>query len=284
MSLLVQITHAWQALLHTVSYLRRGSLWVPLLLLGALQLAAVGLLWGFAHPAVSWFMAPLLARIAGAEVLRYPNVFRVMPGLYAQIGVLLGAVVGSIVIGAATVLFAAHARGRSARISEALGSAWRKGLTLIAVNLPFNVLVVALSYGLEWWISRRGSGVMVQRAAYVTVLAGSVVLQSMFFYVSAVVMLEGRGVVGTVAALTRSWARGFWAAMLVGVLLVIPLLPIHFLSGRSSMLVDRGSPELVGWMVLTQWALELVLWFLLAGTSTVLYLSLVAESADGDAS
>lgn len=283
MSLLVQLTYAWQAMLHSLAYLRRGTLWVPLLLLGALQLAVVGLLWGFAHPAVSWFMAPLLARLAGAEVLRYPNVFRVMPGLYAQMGVVLGAVVGSVAVGAATVLFAAHARGRPASVGEALGAAWRKGLTLIAVNLPFNLLAVALSYGLEWWIARRGSGPMVQRATYAGVLAGSIVLQSMFFYVSALVMLEGRGVMGTMAALTQSWARGFWAATLVGIMMVIPLLPIHMLSGRSSMLVDRGTPELVGWMVLMQWGLELVTWFLLAGSSTVLYLSLVAGPAEGGA-
>jgi len=281
MSVIEQLTVAWQALLHTAADLRRGALWVPLLVLGAVQLAVVELMWWFAHPAVSWFMAPLLSRLAGPEVLRYPNVFRVMPGLYAQVDVVLGAVVGSVMVGAATMLFAAHARGQSPQVGEALGSAWKKALTLIVVNLPFNLLVVALSYGLEWWIAQRGSGAMVQRLSYGVVLLGSVTLQAFFFYVAALVMLEGRGVVGTLAALPHSWARGFWAALLVGTLLLIPLLPIHLLSGNSSMLVDRGSPELVGWMVVIQWALGLVLWFLLAGTSTVLYLSLVVEPVDG---
>jgi hypothetical protein len=207
-----------------------------------------------------------------------------MPALYARVDIVVGAVVGSIAIGAATKLFAAHAWGRAPRVGEALGSAWHKALTLIAVNLPFNLLVVGLSYGVEWWVTRRSSGPMVQRAAYGMVLAGSVVLQSLFFYVSALVMLEGRGVLHTLAALPQSWARGFWAAVLVGSLLLLPLLPIQFLSGHSSMLVDRGSPELVGWMVLLQWLVELVLWFLLAGTSTVLYLSLVAETSGGESS
>jgi hypothetical protein len=114
------------------------------------------------------------------------------------------------------------------------------------------------------------------------VLLGSVLLQSFFFYVTALVVLEGRGVLGTLAGLPLTWARGFWAALLVGLLLLLPLLPIHYLSGLSSVLVDRGRPELVGWMVLIQVALSLVLWFLLAASSSLLYLSLCAEAPEGE--
>ncbi len=277
MNLLEQFSLAWQALARTAAGVRRARLWPPLLVLGVTQLGVVGLLWWFAHPAVSWFMAPLLRRVAGEEALRYPNPFRLMPALYAQADVVLGALLGSIMIGAATALFAAYFRGVRTDPAAAFGLARRRAGALVLVNLPFNLLVVALSFGLEWWVAQRGSGVMVRRLATLVILGGSVLLQALFFYLTAVVVLEGKGVLASLAALPRTWARGFWAALLLGALLLLPLLPIQFLSGRSGLLVDRGTPELVGWLVVAQVIVELLLWFLLAGSATLVYLSAVAE-------
>ena len=41
------------------------------------------------------------------------------------------------------------------------------------------------------------------------------------------------------------------------------------------MIVDRGIPELTGWVVVVQGLIGLALWFLLTGSSTLVYLSLV---------
>ena len=275
MNVLEQVTVGWQALIRAASDLGRGALWAPLLVLGAVQFAVVGLIWWFAHPALSWFMAPLLVRLAGPEALHYPNVFRLLPELYGRMDVALGAVVGSVAVGAATVRFGARYRGASDSSGRAFAVAGRRAVTLIAVNLPFNLLVVALSQGVGLAM---GSNPALQQAAYGTVLLGSVLLQSFFFYVTALVVLEDRGVLSALTSLPRTWARGFWAALVVGLVLLLPLLPIHYLSSLSPLLVDRGRPELVGWMVLIQVALSLVLWFLLAASSSLLYLSLCAEA------
>src|SRR5690242_4169469 len=184
----------------------RGGLWAPFAWLGLCEALALLALVGFAHPAVSWFMAPLMRRLGGAAALRYPNVFRVLPGLYGRADLLIGAVLGSIVVGAATWLFAEHFRGATPRAGDGLGRAFRSAVPLVLVNLPFNVLVAALAFGLEAWVAHRGSGGLVPRLASLIILGGSVVIQSVFFYVNALVMLERRSVWGTLADLPRTWA------------------------------------------------------------------------------
>jgi branched-subunit amino acid transport protein AzlD len=64
------------------------------------------------------------------------------------------------------------------------------------------------------------------------------------------------------------------------VLLVAPLLPVHYLSDQAGLIVDRGVPELTGWLVAVQVVLGLALWFLLAGTATLVYLSLVRREEE----
>jgi hypothetical protein len=282
-NVLEQLAIGWQSLWRTVREMGRPALWAPWLVLAAAQLAVVALLWGFAHPLVSWFMAPLVRRFAGEGALHYPDVFRAMPLLASHVDVLFGALLGAILTGAATVLFAQRFRGHPLRPGEALGLAVRRSWTLVLAQLPFNVLIFALSYGLEWLVESRSSSGVTRRIVYLAVLGGSVALQALFFYVAALVMLEGRGVVQAWAALPRTWSRGFAAALMLGALMILPLFPTSQLLQRSDGIVERGTPELVGVLLLLQLLLGLGVWFVLSGTATLVYLSVLAppDEAEG---
>ncbi len=275
MNLFEQIAVAWQSLIRVFAAMRRGRLWAPFALLAASEaLVVLALVW-FAHPLLSWFMVPLLRQVSGETTLRYPNLFRVLPGLYAQADVFIGAVVGAIVVGAATVMFADFFHGTKPSASAGFGEAWRRSLALILANLPFNLLVFGLGHWSQDFLTSRSSGQLVQGIVYFLILGISVVLQSLFFYVSALVVLERRSVLSALAGLPETWARGFWAATFIGGLLITPLLPIHYISDRAGVIVDRGVPELTGWVVAVQGLIGLALWFLLTGSATLVYLSLV---------
>ena len=275
MSFFEQVALGWQALLRTVARVGKPGPWAPLAILGACELAAIALLAWFAHPAVSWFMAPLLRRAGGAELLHYPNVLRALPGLYGRVDVVLGATVGAVAVGAATRIFANQLRGRPEGVVAALGAAARRAVALVVVGLPFNLLVFALTSGLGWLIAHRQSGGLVHRLSDFIVLAGSVVFQSLFFYVTCDVMLAGRGVLAALRDVPHAAARGFWAALVIGTLLALPLLPLQLLAAQSARLVDRGAPELVAWLMAAEAAASLLLWFALAGSATLVYLTAV---------
>ena len=115
-----QVSLAWLALGRTLRQAWRPALWAPWLLLGAVEVGVVVLIWGYAHPAVSWVMAPLLRNWAGEDALHYPNVLRRLPVLFGGLDLVIGAILGSIMIGAATLLFAERFRGSRAAVGETL--------------------------------------------------------------------------------------------------------------------------------------------------------------------
>ncbi len=275
-----QLALAWQALLHTVRQILRPALWAPFAMLGGIQLAVVAALWWFAHPWLSWAMAPFVTAVGGAEALHYPAVFRLMPGLYARVDLWLSVLVGAVATGAATLLFAKRFAGEPIAVGEAIGHAVRRAPALILATLPLNLLALGFSLGLERFVVQRGSSGLVLRVAPLVSLAGVAVLQALFLYVAALVMLSGRGWLAALAALPTAAARGLWAALFLSAGSMAPHLPALWLGRSSSSVVERGVPEIVGALLVFQIASMLVAAFLLTGSATLVYQTAVAPASE----
>jgi len=270
-----QIALAGQSLLHAARQMRRPALWVPWLLLGLLQAGALVALCFAAHPWLSPVLAPLVVRMAGAHALHYPDLFLALPGIYARIDLVLAALPGAFVLGASTALFRDVFLARTPHVGAALGLALRRTVTLIVVNLPFHLLAAGWATLIATSIGGRPG--IVGRAAYLLALGGSVLLQALFLSASAFVVIEGRGIRGTFASLPHGWRHGFWAAMVLGVLLLLPLLPLNLLSGAGHVIAARGRPELLAAMSFAQLLIALASGFLLSGAATLVFLGRIAR-------
>src|SRR5262249_33737380 len=152
---LEQMVLAFQALAHTLRLLFRRALWVPWLLVFGLEIATIAGLWWFAFPAWSWFVARAVHVLAGESALHYPNIFRLMPDLYAGADLVIRVVVGSVVAGASTALFGAWFSGRPIPAREGLRRALQRAGVLIVANLPLTLLLLGFSFGLDWWLQER---------------------------------------------------------------------------------------------------------------------------------
>jgi hypothetical protein len=275
MKLLEQLALAGQALWLTARELRTGRLWAPWLVLGALQCAVLLALLGFAHPLLAWAVAPFVRAIGGEPALHYPGFYRALPFLYSRADLVVGALAGAVATGWSTRLFAA----RWHRETLPPGGAWAetapRTLTLVLAQLPFQLLVLLFTGLLDRALA--GQGGLVRRLGHFATLGGVAGLQALFLYLPALVVLERRGLWSALAGLPRTWARGFWAALLLGLVALLPLLPLAGLERGSGLLVDRGAPELVGWVTVMQMLLGLAVAFLLAGSSTLVYLGAVAD-------
>lgn len=272
---------AWQAFLYACRQLFRPNLWLPWLVLGTVQVVAIVLMATFAHPVISWGMAPLLRGIGGERALHYPEIFRMLPDLFGRVDLLLTATLGAVAAGASTWLFAAELNrraGEAAPAGEGVRRAFSRALAIIAVNLPFTLLALALTYGLPWWLGERESSAMVRRVGRLAGLGGALLVQAFFIYGTALVVLGGRSVWDALRALPAAAGRGFFAAFALSVGAVIPLFPLQELTARSATIVDRGIPEVVAVVVLAQVLVVLVTSFLLAGAVTVVYQGAVAPA------
>ena len=275
MSALEQLALAAQALWLSLRSLRAGRMWVPWLALGALQVAGLAALLAFAHPLLAWAMAPLVQAIGGERALHYPDFFRALPSLYSRVDLVVGSILGAIAIGWSTRLFAARWRRQAAGPGEAWAETAPRALTLVLAQLPFQLLVLLFTSLVERALV--GQGGLVRRLGYYVALGGVVGLQALFLYVPALIVLERRGLWRALAGLPRTWSRGIWAALLLGLVALLPLLPLNALGQRSGLLVDRGAPELVAWLTAMPLVVTLVVGFVLAGSSTLVYLGAVAE-------
>jgi len=276
MNVLEQVALAGQALRLTLREARTGRLWTPWVTLGVLQLALLLALTVFAHPLLAWAVAPFVRALAGEPALHYPDFFRALPYLHGRVDLVVGMLPGALVTGWSTWLFAARWR----RSVVAPGAGWAetapRSLTLVLAQLPQQVLVLLLGMAFERALVGQPDH-LVRRLGYAAALGGVVGLQALFLYVPPLVMLGRRGLWGTLAGLPRTWARGLWAALLLCAVAMLLLLPISELGRRSGLLVERGVPELVGWVVALQILAGLALSFLLAGSSTLVYLGVVVE-------
>ena len=241
MSALEQLTLAGQALWLTLRAMRTGRLWTPWLALGVLQTAVLFALVGFAHPLLAWALAPLVQRVGGEQALHYPDFFRSLPSLYSRADLVLGALGGAIATGWSTWLFAARWRRRP----EAPGEAWAETaprvLTLVLGQLLFSALVLVFTRQFALvFVDQPG---LVRRLGALLALGGVAGLQALFLYLPALIMLERHGLWRALRSLPRTWARGFWGALLLAAASLLPLLPLDALEQRSDLLV--GSSTLV---------------------------------------
>jgi hypothetical protein len=278
---LEQLALAGQALQLTLRELRVVRLWAPWLALGALQLAGLTALLGFAHPLLAWALVPFVRITGGEPALHYPGFYRVLPYLYARADLVVGALAGAVAAGWSTRLFAARWRRQAAQPGEAWAETAPRALTLILAQLPFQVLVLLFTGLLERALA--GQAGFVRRLGYLAGLGGVVGLQALFLYLPALIVLERQGLRQAFAGLPRAWARGLWAAFLLGLVALLPLLPLDALGQRSDLLVDRGTPELVAWLTGAQLLVGLAVSFLLAGSSTLVYLGAVADESGEEA-
>jgi hypothetical protein len=276
-----QLVLAWQGLRRSLRHLRSADVWMPWLIVVAVQVLVLACLTNFAHPAVSWFMAPLLRGAAGEDVLRYPNVFRLLPALYGRAGVAVSAVFGAVMSGAVLWIFARRFEGERAPAAAGLALALRRAPTLIVANLPATVLIAVALFAGEWLAAHAPGPRLLRPLARWAGLGGALVVQSAFLYVSAYIMLEGRGLVGAWRGIGPGVVRGFWAALLLSVALFLPHLPGSYLVGRVPALVERGTPELVAGLVVFEIAVGLVTSLLLAGGAALVFLGAVSERAEG---
>ena len=274
MSAFEQLALAGEALRRTLVGAFAPALWGPWLALGLLQGAVLAALVGFAHPLLAWALVPLVERVGGESALHYPDFFRALPVLYARVDLVVGGLAGAVAAGWSTWLFAARWRGGVVSPGAGWREAGPRALVLVVAQLPFQFLAL----GLNGFLGRllAGHTGLVVLAGYLVGLAGVVVLQAFFLYLPARIVLERRGLAAAFASLPETWSRGFWAALLLGTVLALPLLPLDQLGRRVGLLVDRGIPELAIALTAAQLLVTLVVSFLLTGSATLVYLGAVA--------
>jgi hypothetical protein len=274
---LEQVMLGVHALARAAGRIGSPALWAPFAALGALQALAVLGVWWVAHPAVSWLAAPLVRTAAGPAALHYPENLALLPELAGRVDLALVVLAGPLVVGAATLLFAARFGAVPLGVGAACAGALRRAPALWVTGLPAHLLALGLAVSLEGLAAGAAPGPLLHRAALLAGLAGTVLVQALALYLPALVMIEGRSIGGAFAALPRAWSRGLVPAVLLCAALLMPPAPLQWLMRHAPRIAERGAPEMVGVLALVQIGVTLLAWFLLAGAATLVFLTAVHD-------
>ena len=272
MSFFEQLAFTFQALFRSLATLARPSSWLPWLPLLLVRGLLIACAWNFAHPALSWLMAPWIARLSGESVLHYPTLFVALPGWYARSDIAVQVLIGPLTIGAAVAVFGELFRGHPVAPGRALGQAAARYPALLLAQLPFHALIVLLTLGVMPWLGEHKHGLVARLLVRAGVLGGSALAETLLFFVAALLVLGRRSLVDTFAALPGALLRGFTAALVLGAVPVVTRLGLQALESHADVIATRGRPELVGALTCADAGLSVLAWYLLAGAATMVYL------------
>ena len=225
---------------------RRRIYFIPLLVYLGTEALLFVWLWNFSHPAVSWFMAPLMKASFGLDALHYPANFLVFPELFGRMDIVLGLVWGSLLFGVATYLFARGFGGEELRLGQAFSRAARCYPKLLLSQIPGTVLAVGILFLAERHIGGGEAlpGNTVRLFRYGGLLLATVV-QALFAFAMVLIVFEGAGLARALGQSVRLAGRNaIGAFLLVGVPMMLHY-PTSLILRRAPLLVERGAPEVL---------------------------------------
>jgi len=259
--------------IETFRTMRRAVFFVPFLFYLGVQAVLFALLWGFAQPAVSWFMAPFLTRMFGEAVIHYPYNFAAFPVFFARADLPMAVILGGLLFGASTWLFARAFNGEPLRPGNAFANARTRYLVLALSQVPGTVLGAAILYASEQ-ATETGSmhGNMLRIARYGGLVA-AIAVQALFAFAMAFIALEGVGLGRAIVGSMRLAARNAIGAFLLVAFPVALHYPALFIYRNEALLMQRGAPELIAVITAGDLLVGVVTNYLVLGAVTRFYLA-----------
>lgn len=278
MNLLEQLVLGWHCPLRALRECFRSALWRPWwpLLAGyVVMLLAIAFA---AHPLLSAFMAPAIRMAAGDDALRYPELFRRLPGLWRWAQLAFDALVTPFAAGYSALLWSERFRGVALHPSQARAAMLRHAPVLLLATLPVTLATVLGNVALDSLVNVRLSGL--SRALAPQAIGAIIFLvRAACFYAVPMVMLDRRGSRRALLVLPGTLGKGFVPALVACLLLALVQLPFAVLLAQPGALAER-IPEAVLGVALVSAFVSVALAGLASGAGTLLYLSSLLPGED----
>lgn len=253
---------------------KKASIFLPYFLFAVLQGIVLTILIFFFIPPFSRVLVPLMLRFYGELALHYPHSYMVLPFLFSGVNRwLLNPLASWLIIGTATLMFAAGYRGQRPRLGRSFGKALRLWVPLFVVGLVEWGVVLGLTQllrltateVLQW-------GAQAHRLFRVAGFLLNVIFVVPFAFTAAYVVLGNQNIW---RALKGSFSL---AKSNYGVTFLIIAIPaffswaVDFITGKAPQIVFKFSPEIVVLLLILGIVTTLVVNFVIVGALTAFYL------------
>ncbi len=251
--------------------LGRPILWVPFLVLAAVQLVSLEALVSFHRPGISALVLPLVTWVGGIPATHYPAFYVYLPVIFSRWDLVVGVLLASLTTGAATLLFV-RAFGVDLHRTP-WREAGRRYPALVLVSVVGAVLSLVVFMGLGSLFQERAlASAAVRWGMRAVTLGAFVITQGLIVYATAWILLEGKGALGSLGASVRTSLALFLPTMVVLAVSVLVAYPFDYLAGRGDLFLSRFRPELMSGVLVAKILVEALVSFVLVGAVTRLFL------------
>ena len=266
---------AWGGCLRSMRVIKTFS---PFLLYAGLQGVILAILVFFAYPPFSSVLVPLIKKLFGEAALHYPNNFIVLSPLFNQANFILSGIIGIIVIGMATQMFASLYRDQNPSFKNGLQVTLPKYGLLFVVWIVESALILCMVAGLPLLLNKMiHPAYRLMRIIQLGSLLLGILVGAMFAYTSALIILDQRGISKAISGSLSIFSGN---ALISFFLIAIPSLfhfPINFLSRKAPLLVTKFAPEVMIVILAVGIVIAIFANYILVGTVTRFYLAVTGR-------
>ena len=255
--------------------MRNVSTFVPFLLYGLVQVILLYSLINFNQSPFSSYLIPIIRKFFGEAALHYPNFFYILAPFYSQVNLILSGLIGVIIIGMGTHLFAVTFNGSKSTLGQAIKSTMPRYGLLFIVWILESALTIAMIIGVPWILNKLlQPEYRISRFIELGGLLLGIAMASIFAYTTALIVLDKQKLLRTLSQTFSIFKKNSITTFLLIAIPTFLYFPINFLTRKSVVLITKFSPEIIVLLLSTGVFISFISSYFQIGTITRFYLLL----------
>lgn len=219
---------------------------VPFLLYAILQVLLLFSLANFSQGPLSKLLAPIIHSLFGEPALHYPNFYLILSPFYSQINIVLSGLIGIMVIGVATYLFAGTFNGEKHGFGQSVKMTLPKYGLLFVIWIIETALTLLMIIGIPQLLkSFLQPDYRLGQIFEMIGLLFAILTASVFAFTTVLIILERQKLFKAIAKTVLIFKRN---AVTTFFLVAVPTLiyfPINYLTRKAPVLITKHSPEII---------------------------------------
>jgi len=229
-------------------------LWTPFFLF---MLISLLLAWLLAHPFLP-VIGPLVASITkflsgNDAALHYPTLYVFLPKTFGWISLIISVLLEVLLLGCAFVMFSGSFRKERISFFAAFGRAKGKYLQIVGVWLFYTVILLALLMLMPKLFDPLIGGSPRRTMVFNTALrhVGTGLL-ALIMYMLPYILIDGERFVASIGRSVRTCLKNIIPSYVIAVVPYLIMLPFSISLFNPGMIVQKFSPELVFYLIVSQ--------------------------------
>jgi len=259
--------------------MRNVQTFVPFLLYAILQAVLLFSLVNFSRAPFSGVFIPLIQKVFGESALHYPNFYIVLSPLYSQINIILSGLLGVLIIGIATLIFAGIFNNQKTSFGRASRTTLTKYGALFLVWIIVTVLTLTMILGFPLLLDKLlQPSYLIGRIVDMVGLLLGIFVASIFAYATVLIVLEQQGFFSALANTFSIFKSNSITSFILVAVPTFFYFPISYLTRKSVIIITESSPEIIILLLAAGIVISFLGSYFQVGSITRFYLLLTRSS------